>query len=340
VNAGFLKVIRETLSIAPLHVWAVAFLSLPFSLIGQYNRYGLLDTIITQLVWLFAVWMLPRIAKKLFPAKNGDYLKQNLAIISLVLFLVTPTVYWIHSIRSGDIYGFQDQVTAHLFSAFSVTILLLASSVILSLRKDGADVFEYLSSAIKDKDLQNLIDTGVRANNESEYGQYLHATVQSQLLACKLLLLKAAQADFTLFPPEITHQINQRLEQIQQPYERPAARIPLERVSELATSWAGLSEVTFNLSPEMSKLNSNSDVISQLIEESVINAIRHGNATRIHIEGISSEELSTFVISDNGHLEAAPFSGGLGTILFNAFAESWSINREGDQTILKFSVRN
>ena len=339
-NAGFLKVITETLSLAPLHVWAVIFLSLPFSLVGQYNRYGLLNTFVTQLIWLFAVWILPKIAKKLFPAKDGDYLKQNLTIISLVIFLVTPTVYWMHSIWPGDIYTVQEQVVAHLFSAFSVTILLLASSVILSLQKESAAVFEYLSSAIRDKDLQDLIGTGLRANTESDYGQYLHAAVQSQLLACKLLLLKAAESDFTLFPPEITHQINQRLEQIQQPYQRPAARIPFERVSELATSWAGLSEVTYNLPSEMSELKSNSDVVSQLIEESVINSIRHGKATKIHIEGISSEALSSFVISDNGYFEEAQSSGGLGTILFNAFAETWSLTREGDQTILKFSVRN
>jgi nitrate/nitrite-specific signal transduction histidine kinase len=90
----------------------------------------------------------------------------------------------------------------------------------------------------------------------------------------------------------------------------------------------------------MSELKSNSDVVSQLIEESVINSIRHGKATKIHIEGISSKALSSFVISDNGYFEEARSSGGLGTILFNAFAETWSLTREGDQTILKFSVRN
>ncbi len=340
VNAGFMRVIQETLSIAPLHVWAVAVLSLPISVIGQYNRYGVLNTLITQLIWFLAAWILPQIARKIKPAKDGNYLNQNLIIILLVWFLVTPTVYWIHSIWPGNPYDVQNLLMAHLFSAFTVTILLLSSSLILSLRKDSAFVFDYLSSTIKEKDLQNLINSGVRANTESDYGQYLHAAVQSQLLACKLLLLKAAESNFTLFPPEITQQINHRLEQIQQPYEKPAARIPLERVNQLATSWAGLSEVTYSLPPEMSELRSTSDVISQLIEESVINSIRHGKATRIHIEGVSSEGLSTFVISDNGHFEKAQSSGGLGTILFDTFADTWSINRDGDQTILKFSVRD
>lgn len=336
---GPVMVLKETLTIAPLHVWAVVLLTLPFSLIGQYNRYGLPNTLTSQFAWFCAAWIVPKIARKLQAAKDGNYLRQNLMILLFVVIFMTPTMYWIHGMGPENQYSVQDQITSHIFSAFLVSSALLVSSVVISLKEDKTFIFEVLGNAIKESDLNRLIKFGTQANKESEYGQFLHAEIQSQLLACKLLLMKAAESNFTLFSPEITNQINKRLEQIQQPYEKPAIRIPSDRVENLAKSWTGLAEITFELSPEMSESNSNGDVISQLIEESIVNSIRHGHAKKIHIENFSTEGQIDFVITDDGYFKEGQSKGGLGTILFNAFTQSWSINREGDKTILKFSVQ-
>jgi hypothetical protein len=339
VKAGFIRMIWGSLSIAPLNVWAVLFLTMPFSFVGQYNRYGLLNTLITQVAWLCAAWLVQKIAKKLQPAKDGNYLKQNLIILFLVTMLITPAMYWIHEVWFENSFSVQNQIASHILSAFTTIFLLCASSVIISLQEEKAYVVEILGNVINENEFQQVINSGSRANRDSQYGQYLHAEVQSQLLACKLLLLKAAESNFTLFSPEVTNQINQRLEQIQQPYARPAVRIPYTRAKELAKSWTGLAEITFELSPEMSESNPNSDVISQLIEESVVNSIRHGNAKKVHIENCSTAGQVDFIVTDDGYFKAGQSQGGLGTILFNTFTETWSINREGEKTILKFSVR-
>jgi len=340
VKAGFIRMIWESLSIAPLHIWAVLFLSLPFSFVSQYNRYGLLNTLITQVTWLCAAWLVQKIAKKLQPANDGNYLKQNLIILLLVVSLITPTMYWIHEVWSYNQLSIQNQITAHIFSAFSVMLMLVASSLIISLQEEKAYALNILDNVISEREFQKAISSSSRASVDSRYGQYLHAEVQSQLLACKLLLLKAAESNFTLFSPEVTNQINQRLEKIQQPYERPAVRIPSIRTRELAESWTGLAEITFELSPEMSESNSNSDVISQLIEESVVNSIRHGNAKKVHIKNFCTTGQVNFIVTDDGYFKDGQSQGGLGTILFNTFTETWSINREGEKTILKFSVAN
>lgn len=339
-KAGFIRMIWEILSVAPLHVWAVLFLTLPFSFIVQYNRYGLLGTLITQVTWLCATWLVQTIAKKLYPAKDGNYRKQNLTILILVIVLITPALYWIHEVWSENFFSVQNQLIAHIFSAFTVVLILLASSMVISLKDDKVYVLKFIDNVVKEKNLKQVIRSGSQANQDSKYGQYLHAEVQSQLLACKLLLLKAAESNFTLFSPEVTNQINQRLEQIQQPYVRSADRIASTRVSELAKSWAGLAEITFELSPEMSESNSKSDVISQLIEEAVVNSIRHGNAKKIHIKNFSTAGQEDFIITDDGYFKEGQSKKGLGTILFNTFTETWSINREGETTILRFSLRN
>jgi nitrate/nitrite-specific signal transduction histidine kinase len=255
-----------------------------------------------------------------------------------VFFLITPCMFYIHTLWPGGIFTIQNQISAHIFSALTVTALLLTSSLVIALHEDQAHVFETLGNVLKEKDLQMLIDSGIQTGNESAYSQYLHAEVQSQLLACKLLLLKAAESDFTLFSPEVTQQIVDRLEKIKQPYERPAARIPTERVRELATSWRGLAEISYELSQELSEVHSYSDVVAQLIEESVINAIRHGKAKKINIKSFSTDGLINVVITDNGHLKDGQTGSGLGTILFDTFAKSWRIARENDTTVVTFSV--
>jgi hypothetical protein len=338
IKAGSLKVLRGTLSVAPLHIWAVAILTLPYSLVGQFNRYGILNTVVTQTSWFILALMVKTGAQRFFPAKDRNYLKQNLSLIFSVIFLITPCMYYIHTIWPAGVFSVQNQISAHFFSAITVTCLLLTSSLVIALHEDQAQVFETLGNVLKEKDLQTLIKSGVQTDTESAYGQYLHAEVQSQLLACKLLLLKAAESEFTLFAPEVTQQIVERLEKIKQPYERPAARIPTERVRELSKSWSGLAEISYELSPELSEIHPYSDVVAQLIEESVINAIRHGKAKKINVRSFSTEGLINVVITDNGHLKEDHAGTGLGTILFNTFAKSWRIAREEDKTVVTFSV--
>ncbi len=338
VKAGVLKVLKGTLSVAPLHIWAVAILTLPYSLIGQFNRYGIINTFLTQISWFILAWMVSSASRRIFPADNGNYFRQNLAIVMSVLVLITPCMFYIHTLWPGGIFTIQNQISAHIFSALTVTALLLTSSLVIALHEDQAHIFETLGNVLKEKDLQTLINSGVQTKTESDYGQYLHAEVQSQLLACKLLLLKAAESDFTLFAPEVTQQIVDRLEKIKQPYERPATRIPTERVRELAQSWSGLAEISYELSPELSEVHSYSDVVAQLIEESVINAIRHGKANKIKVRSFSTDGLINVVITDNGNLKEDHAGSGLGTILFNTFAKSWRIERENERTVVTFSV--
>jgi signal transduction histidine kinase len=170
------------------------------------------------------------------------------------------------------------------------------------------------------------------------YAQYLHAEVQSQLLACKLLLLKAAETDFQLFPPEVTKQILDRMEKIKQPYQKPAARIPAKRLEELKASWAGLADITFDLEPELSELHSYSDVVSQLIEEAVVNSIRHGKASSISVASRVGDKEIEISIIDNGTGTIGNTGSGLGTILFETFSSRWKLEKVSDKTTLTFAV--
>ena len=128
------------------------------------------------------------------------------------------------------------------------------------------------------------------------------------------------------------------MEKISEPYEAPAARIPTERIAELSNSWAGLATINYELPKELEILNSYSDIASQLIEEAVVNSIRHGKASEIWISArLNSENLEVKII-DNGQLGSDKSSHGLGSILFDTFTKSWSLNHVQNQTALIFTI--
>jgi hypothetical protein len=157
-------------------------------------------------------------------------------------------------------------------------------------------------------------------------------------LACKLLLLKAAESEFTLFPPEVTKQILDRFEKVGQPYERVPAQLPSTRVDEIAASWRGLATITHALDAGIDGPDVPQDVVGQLIEESVVNAIRHGKAKNVHVKAFSYPGSIAVEVFDDGLSEMYSKGSGLGTILFDTFTEKWSITRETNQTVVRFSV--
>jgi len=209
---------------------------------------------------------------------------------------------------------------------------------VVSLNNDQEFAFQFLSDVIAKGELDTLIQQTRSGNTDAQFAQYVHAEVQAQLLACKLLLLKAAQSEFELFPPEITRQIAERMEKIKQPYVRPAAQITAQRLLEISKAWSGLAEISYDLPSELSQLQPYSEVTSQLIEEGIINSIRHGKATKIAVKASKALDLIEVSVTDNGKLENVSNEAGLGSILFNTFAHNWSIKSLGNNTVLTFTV--
>jgi hypothetical protein len=225
-----------------------------------------------------------------------------------------------------------------VLSALTQISLFIIGAMLFSIQNDQGFAFQFLSDIIKKGELENLLKQTQSGSIDSQFAQYVHAEVQSQLLACKLLLLKAAESDFKLFPPDVTAQIVERMEKIKQPYQRPVAKVTSKRLPEIAQSWQGLAEIEYELIPEFSEFHSQSEITSQLIEEAVVNAIRHGNASKISIKAISDGSSISVFVRDNGSLQMTKANTGLGTILLNTFTKSWTLVREGDQSLLTFSI--
>ena len=337
VKAGFLAVLKRTLSLNPLPIVAVIALTLPFTLIAQISRIGLIQTIQVQIIWTLIVLGITLFVYRKKPI-DGNFLKLNCKFL-LLLPLAYVATFFVQIISPlPQESSLINMLRGYLLSAVTQVIAYLIGSLLLSLHKDQEFVFEFISELIRAGELESLLSKTMSGNLDVNYAQYLHAEVQSQLLACKLLLLKAAESEFEIFSPEVTKQITDRMEKIKQPYEKAAARVPAERLVELKNSWAGLAKISHHLPPELSQLHGYSDITSQLIEESVVNSIRHGKASEIEVTAAFEGSLLIVTVSDNGEFISDQGHSGLGTILFNTFTTNWRLARQGDSTVLSFTI--
>ena len=338
IKAGFFAVMRRTLTNQRIPAIPVIVLTFPFSFIVQTSRIGFWAMVLVQGTWTSLVVLLDRV---LIPRVKSDqgYWKMNLVFLASLITVIYPITFFTQYLTPFDSPSSMSSIIqGYVLSAVSQIALFIIGGMLFSIQNDQGFAFQFLSDIIKKGELETLLKHTQSGNTDSQFAQYVHAEVQSQLLACKLLLLKAAESDFELFPPDITAQIVERMEKIKQPYQRPAAKVTSKRLPEIAQSWQGLAEIEYELIPEFSEFHSQSEITSQLIEEAVVNAIRHGKASKISIKATTSGSSISVFVRDNGSMQMAQASSGLGTILLNTFTQSWSLEREGNQSLLTFSV--
>ena len=338
IRAGIFSTLRQTLSAQKFPVVAVILLTFPFAAVTQSSRMGLLSAALVLGVWIALVLIGEKfIYRSQFSSTN--VFQSNLYFLAIVIFFVYPTAFIInYSLPFLDHSPTLTMAQGYVLSAITQSSLFIIGALVVSLSDDQEFAFQFLSDVIAKGELDNLIRQTQSGNADAQFAQYVHAEVQAHLLACKLLLLKAAQSEFELFPPEITRQITERMEKIKQPYVRPVAQITTQRLEEISKSWSGLAEISYDLPPELSQHQPYSRVTSQLIEEAIVNSIRHGKATKISVRGSKTLDLIEVSVTDNGKFENIANEEGLGSILFNTFAHDWSINSVGNNTVLTFTV--
>jgi len=214
----------------------------------------------------------------------------------------------------------------------------LIGAIAVNVQNDRENALETLRSFISERGFENMVEGGIAASTQSEYAQYLHAEVQSQLMACKLLLLKAAESEFTLLSPEVTQKVLDRLDLLKVPYEKKSDRIPSIRLREFQKTWLGLASMDFDLPPELSQPSRNGEIISQLIEELIVNAIRHGKAKNISISASVNGGRCLISVLDDGKLKSTKKTG-LGSTLFEVFAPDWKLVSTPRGTLATLSAR-
>ncbi|CAB4832455.1 unannotated protein [freshwater metagenome] len=317
----------------------VLVLLFPLSLVGGISRVGLLRGGVTQVLSTILTFVTFEVSCAIATKQNLSAGRLNLVLAPMLIFinalaLIPVGLFWQGRNQFSFFNIFGTQVAA------SVTFLIVSGviSIIFVVQKTKADGLALLRESISVRALTTMVDQGIAASTKSDYAQYLHAEVQSQLLACKLLLLRAAESDFEDFSPEVTQKVLRRLQLLDQPYETRPTRIPSERLLQMANTWQGLARVKLELATELESISSNGEVISQLIEESIVNAIRHGKAKNVKVTARVEGDKCFIVVQDDGTLKSSKHKG-LGSTLFEIFAPDWTLTTNEIGTLATLSAK-
>jgi len=338
MKMGFFLVLKRSLSLAPLPVVEVYLLTLPLAIVNQGNRLELSDILVGQCIWLFSLVLIVKGINFILPAKDDSYFIQNISIILGSSLIIAPIIYYINNLDPADFITSSNIYFSQTLTSLMIALLLISSSVLSFFNNNKSQTLAYLKGELNNGKSKNYLESGRKMVSDRNYAEYLHSEVQSKLLGCKLLLLKAAESNFQIFSPEITNQILSKLDRLEVQPISPASAIPSRRIEELARSWVGIADISFDLPANLDDFGSDANMVCQLIEEGVINAIRHGKAKKIEVHGFFITGLINVVVHDDGSYVKNKKKDGLGSILFDTFAKDWDIKPDKEGTALRFSV--
>ncbi len=332
------RVVRNSIFDTKAPVIVILLIIMPLSFIGQLAHATILNSILLQLFALVLTFLGCELADRITNTLRKGIGFNNLLYLIFYIFIQLPIIFYINYFLNISYYASSQNLLQVQISTMTVAIaLVLIGTMILSVYNAREEALVQLRKFLPDDKLQEILAAGNTSNEESEYAQYLHAEVQSQLTASKLLLLKAAETDFSAMSTVTTRQVLARLELLKTPYEKKVARIPKVRLDELVQTWRGLTRIKMNLPPELDTVSKNGEIISQLIEESVINAIRHGKAKNVKVNVWIEGDICKIEVQDDGKLKSTK-KPGLGSTLFQVFAPDWKLQTNKDGTLATMST--
>ena len=335
----FGRVLHQALMKTPLPIIPVLIVTLPLSLFGSIVRFGFILGFLIVAATGLLILLIARVTERLSRFYENRILYRNIFFcIGLILFSIPFDLIIATIFRANNKISTSSFLSAQLSTIITYVFLTCLASIVWTVKVNRLEAVNLLRNSLSRPALQGMVDKGVTASINSEFAQYLHAEVQSQLLACKLLLLKAADSNFENFPTEVTQKVLQRLKTLETPYEKRPPRIPSVRLNNMCKTWQGLAEISLDLGPELSEVSRNGEVIAQLIEESIVNAIRHGKAKKIQVKAWVVDSTCFISVQDNGTLKSSKHKG-LGSTLFEVFAPDWVLATNPVGTLATMSAK-
>jgi len=147
-----------------------------------------------------------------------------------------------------------------------------------------------------------------------ELATLLHGSVQSRLLTAAALL---SQDPSTNPNPQLDDAlINVAGLLFDNPVEDLGLRAGLKLAAE---PWQILMDVTITVEESVSDTQS-SILLSQIVQEALANAFRHGNARSVHVDVRRNNNETTMTIEDDGTFSQGRIRPGLGTAIFDSLA--------------------
>lgn len=290
------------------HLTAWIFLGILFlntvALIGPVESlaYGLLSYIFFFLLNTLRISLIGKLDKK------------RVLLNPFFLMLIGLSV-GIFSTLILDFIGFRHSYSAAVLIAPLLPVLTLTISFIQLALSDRDTLIDILSRQSKD-----LNEDFMEKLNRGNAASYLHNSLQSELSSLAIQLDSVSQNP----DPLRSEIVSQRLDSFLSRSRREDFRDFLEtldlRLKRIVESWEGIAEIKLSLDPLILEDPSRASLVVQLIQESIANAIRSGQANVVEISGVYAGETIRITVKDNGCAPVGTSKRGVGSEWIDSIA--------------------
>jgi signal transduction histidine kinase len=335
---SFSALLRISLLEQKLKVVLVTLLAGPYLFIGLNGSQGWKFATVETLFATSANIAIFFACEALFKIGIINRRSTNMAIIGLsfllqslaILFVIPGTLFWTDSVLTIFLYQF--------FLTVNYSVTLLGFNMYKLLGQQRSAVLKHFEYILHSKEMLPISSSDLSAVRNIDLARYLHGEFQAGLIATSLLLERASQTGDTDLARHALRSAVDILTQDHVQLSQTKISSPVARLEKIAAGWRGIATVTFSVDwiegLEASEVN---DAIA-LIDEAVANAVRHAKASAISVSGsLEGTELNIQILTDGQMMTHN--AAGLGTKLFTELATSWNYSRNGEQNILKFTIR-
>ena len=333
-----LTLLRISLLEQKLKATSAALLFSPYLFIGlngiQGWKLAAAETILATSLNILIYLLGETLFKKSFLSRRNS----NIGILSFsyvipliaILFFLPADLFWTDSVATIFVY--------QLFLSSCHVSFLLAFNLYKLLGQQRSIVLASFERMIQTKEYMPILGANLNVVRDIDLARYLHGELQAGLIASSLLLERASKTGDTDLARHALKSAVDILSQDHAQVSQSRVSFPQERLEKISSGWRGIAEVTIDLDwIDDLAIPAQNDVIA-LIDEGVSNAIRHAKASLISVTGYWVDNYANLEIHSDGAgmTQNAP---GLGTKLFTELATSWSYVRNGEENILKFTIR-
>ena len=215
----------------------------------------------------------------------------------------------------------------------------LALSLAFSIAKSQTDYRkEIVGILLLDIESSPLVDKGQDKQLAEKYAKYLHGDIQSTLSSSQMQMMQASEKGDVELGKSAIEKMASVLRRDHYEYAIGEAISPIARFQQIIDAWDGIATIAIDVD--------DSDIsdaallkVSDVIEELVSNAIRHGQANVINVEVTVLEGNIQITIRDNGRpMEKG--RKGLGSSLLKENSLGIVSMREGNQNVLELILPN
>lgn len=335
----FLSLVEISLLKTRLRIIPVIALSLPYLFVGLHATSNYKTTIFQCLLIALI---------DLIPYLSFEYLHErkiiSRKIANLAALISIPLIFYFSqefivpesmSLTSDNSKFLSFNIFLNI--SFPLLVLVFNSSEIL--KNQRSEILEFLRLRISDEPTEKLILENLSNEKNKEIAEYLHGEIQAGLTASSMLLHRAAAEGDEEMAQEALERAAGLLSQDHQNISYTRLATPEIRLQKIVDAWKGIADLNINL-PDRSKMGDTCfrNTVA-LIEETIANAIRHGKATNINVNGLLVNDHLFLTVVYPG-LPFLKGSSGLGLKLMNKYSEDWQIRTDGSVNTLTITVAN